>query len=67
MSIRAAVALTVDVILGSILVFLYVKHVHLTVRMRGGGVVVPSQWLYITLLLIIAVISAWWLFGRENG
>ena len=67
MSKRTAAALIADVALGCILVLLYVHRIHLGVNTKSRAVVLPDQWFYIPILLIIAAITAWWLLGRKNG
>lgn len=66
MSIRAAAALTVDVVLGSVLGFLYANHGHLAIHTRDGAVEVPDRWLYAAVFLIVTAVTALWLFGPRS-
>jgi|GEM_PF-5228363 len=64
---RLAIALTAGVALGCILLLLYANHAHLAVKTRCGSVVVPDRWLYIAVLLIIALITTCYLLGRKSS
>jgi hypothetical protein len=65
MSIRAVVAILVNCGLGFLLYLIYVKHVHLTMRGKSGDAIVPSLWITIAILLIMAAVSGWWFLCRK--
>lgn len=66
MSLRASVAVIVDLTLGSLLLLLRIKRIHLTVETKTGSAIVPTIWLDLAMLLIIAAVTAWWFFGRKD-
>ncbi len=63
MSIKAIIALFVDLILGGVLLLMYVTHAHVTFHTR----IVPSYWVYAAVLFAIGAATAWWLLGRKTA
>ena len=65
-SMKAITAAIVDGVLACILTFLILSHMHVTVQIDDSGVILPSSWLYTAILLVMILVTLWWLLSRRK-